>query len=73
MFLFGEIAFQLAEVANAKFRREEFTLNTWYKQKSQYDWSTEGFPGTAVVRNPSANAGDSTDVVQSLGQEDPLD
>ena len=31
-----------------------------------------GFLGHTVVKNPPANAGESRDVVQSLGQEDPL-
>ena len=32
-----------------------------------------GFLGHTVVKNPPANAGESRDVVQSLGQEDPLE
>ena len=32
-----------------------------------------GFPGGTVIKNPPANAGESRDVVQSLGQEDPLE
>ena len=32
-----------------------------------------GFPGDTVVKNLPANAGDARDVVQSLGQEDPLE
>ena len=32
-----------------------------------------GFPGGAVVKNPSANTGDMRETVQSLGQEDPLE
>ena len=32
-----------------------------------------GFPGALVVKNLPANAEDVTDVVQSLGQEDPLE
>ena len=31
------------------------------------------FPGGPVVKNPPANAGARGDVVQSLGQEDPLE
>ena len=31
-----------------------------------------GFPGS-VVKNPPANAGDTGDVVRSLGQEEPLE
>ena len=32
-----------------------------------------GIPGGAVVKNPPADAGDTRDPVQSLGQEDPLE
>ena len=31
------------------------------------------FPGSSVVKNPPANAGDTEMRVQSLGQEDPLE
>ena len=31
-----------------------------------------GFPGSSVVKNPPANARNAGDMVQSLGQEDPL-
>ena len=33
----------------------------------------EDFPGGPVVKNPPANAGNTRDVVQSLGQGDPLE
>ena len=33
----------------------------------------QGFPGSMVVKNPSANTGDAKDMVQSLGQEDTLE
>ena len=33
----------------------------------------EGFPGGAVVKNPTANEGDAGDLVQSLGGEDLLE
>ena len=32
-----------------------------------------GFPGGSVVKNPLANGGTTGDMVQSLGQEDPLE
>ena len=32
-----------------------------------------GFPGSSVVKNPPASAGDIRDMVQSLGQKDPLE
>ena len=32
-----------------------------------------GFPGGPVVKNPSANAGDTRDTVQSQGREDALE
>ena len=33
----------------------------------------EGFPGGAVVKNPTANEGDAGNLVQSLGGEDLLE
>ena len=34
---------------------------------------TLGFPGSAVVKNPPANAGDAGDTSWILGREDPLE
>ena len=57
-------------------------------QRVRYDWATKhmqyirfmlkyfflrGFPGCSVVKPLPANAGDTRDVVRSLGQEDPLE
>ena len=50
-------------------------------QKVIHDWATKqsrenillGFPGSSVVKNPPANAGDGRDAVWSLGWEDPLE
>ena len=34
---------------------------------------TLNYPGGPTVKNPPDNAGDSTDAIQSLGWEDPLE